>query len=222
MAHRVMIFYDLENFKQGLAHRDKHRKYDYGKLQYLIIKLLKEILPASDVKEYTLVRAYAYTGEYKEQLLKKIREDIERANDSDEKRKLERLLDKTSKRLDAQKSLLDKLRNFNFFELRTYPLKYSKGQIFQKGVDVQLAVDLVTHAFRENFDIAVICSGDIDLLESLKIVKSLGKIVVLMSHPKITAKNLRSEADFYIDMSKLSDRDLDKISFGEGEAGKNG
>jgi len=123
------------------------------------------------------------------------------------------LLEKTKRRFEAQKSLLDKLRSFNFLELRTYPLKYSKGQIFQKGVDVQLAVDLVTHAFRDNFDIAVVCSGDIDLLESLKIVKSLGKIVVLMSHPRITAKALKHEADFYIDMSKLRDEDLDRVSF---------
>ena len=211
---RVMIFYDLENFKQGLAHRDPHRKYDYGKLQYLIIDLLKEILPASDDRGYTLVRAYAYTGEYTDQLLKKIKEDIEKKKREEEKSKLERLLEKTRRKFDAQKSLLYKLRSFNFLELRTYPLKYSNGQIFQKGVDVQLAVDLVSHAFRDNFDIAVVCSGDIDLLESLKIVKSLGKIIVLMSHPKITAKNLRFEADFYIDMSKLSDMDLNKISFG--------
>ncbi len=211
-----MIFYDLENFKQGLAHRDRNRKYDYGKMQYLIIDLLRKVMPASDVKEYMLVRAYAYTGEYTEQLLKKIKEDLERTKLENEKKKLERLLQKTKKRLEAQRSLLEKLRNFNFFELRTYPLKYSKGQIFQKGVDVQLAVDLVSHAFRNNFDIAVVCSGDIDLLESLKIVKRLGKIVVLVSHHKITAKALRAEADFYMDMSKLTDVDLERISFGGG------
>ncbi len=216
MVHRVMIFYDLENFKQGLAHRDRNRKYDYGKMQYLIIDLLRKVMPASDVKEYMLVRAYAYTGEYTEQLLKKIKEDLERTKLENEKKKLERLLQKTKKRLEAQRSLLEKLRNFNFFELRTYPLKYSKGQIFQKGVDVQLAVDLVSHAFRNNFDIAVVCSGDIDLLESLKIVKRLGKIVVLVSHHKITAKALRAEADFYMDMSKLTDVDLERISFGGG------
>ncbi len=215
MVHRVMIFYDLENFKQGLAHRDRNRKYDFGKMQYLIIDLLRNILPASDVKEYTLVRAYAYTGEYTEQLLKRIKDDIEKAKNDEEKNDLQKLFEKTKNRTESQRNLLDKLRNFNFFELRTYPLKYSKGQIFQKGVDVQLAVDLVSHAFRDNFDIAVVCSGDIDLLESLKIVKSLGKIVVLMSHPKITAKALRAEADFYIDMSRLTDADLDRISFKE-------
>ena len=216
MVHRVMIFYDLENFKQGLTHRDRGRRYDYGKIQYLIIDLLKNVLPATDDRDYTLVRAYAYTGEYTEQLLRKIKEDVEKAKNPEERKLLEKLLERTKKRYEAQRSLLDKLRNFNFFELRTYPLKYSKGQIFQKGVDVQLAVDLVTHAFRDNFDIAVVCSGDIDLLESLKIVKSLGKIVVLMSHPKITAKALRAEADFYIDMSKLRDEDLDRVSFGGG------
>ena len=215
MAHRVMIFYDLENFKQGLIYRDRNRKYDYGKVQYLIFDLLKNLIPGRDDKEYILIRAYAYTGEYTEQLINKIQKDLEKAKrsgDNKKARELEKLLEKTKKRFKAQRNLLDKLSKFNFFELRTYPLKYSKGQIFQKGVDVQLAVDLVSHAFRNNFDVAVVCSGDIDLLESLKIVKSLGKTVVLMSHPKITAKALRKEADFYIDMNLLSDKDLDKIT----------
>ncbi|RLE45689.1 hypothetical protein DRJ22_03840 [Candidatus Woesearchaeota archaeon] len=96
--------------------------------------------------------------------------------------------------------------------MRTYPLKYENGRIFQKGVDVQIAVDFVAHAFRDNFDIAVICSGDINLLESLKIVKSLGKKVIVMSHPEVTAINMRKEADFYLDISRLKDEELDEFS----------
>ncbi len=216
MVQRVMIFYDLENFKQGLLKRDCERRYDYGKVQYLVLDLLKNLLPGRDDNEYMLIRVYAYTGEYTESLLRKIEKDYDESGDY----KLKKLLEKTRKRFEAQRRLLDRLGKFNFFELRTYPLKYSKGQIFQKGVDVQLAVDLVSHAFRDNFDIAVVCSGDIDLLESLKIVKSLGKTVVLMSHPLITARALRKEADFYIDMSKLSDMDLDKITFKNADGGR--
>ncbi len=211
MVSRVMIFYDLENFKQGLLRRDSNRVYDYGKLQYLILDLLKNLLKGRDDNEYILVRAYAYTGEYTDQMIKRIAEDFERKGEKE----IEKLLKKTQKRMKSQRHMLENISRFNFFEVRTYPLKYSKGQIFQKGIDVQLAVDLVTHAFRDNFDVAVVCSGDIDLLESLKIVKSLGKIVVVMSHPFITAKALRKEADFYIDMSKLRDEDLDKITFVE-------
>jgi len=211
VVSRVMIFYDLENFKQGLLRRDSNRVYDYGKLQYLILDLLKNLLKGRDDNEYILVRAYAYTGEYTDQMIKRIAEDFERKGEKE----IEKLLKKTQKRMKSQRHMLENISRFNFFEVRTYPLKYSKGQIFQKGIDVQLAVDLVTHAFRDNFDVAVVCSGDIDLLESLKIVKSLGKIVVVMSHPFITAKALRKEADFYIDMSKLRDEDLDKITFVE-------
>ena len=191
--------------------RDSNRVYDYGKLQYLILDLLKNLLKGRDDNEYILVRAYAYTGEYTDQMIKRIAEDFERKGEKE----IEKLLKKTQKRMKSQRHMLENISRFNFFEVRTYPLKYSKGQIFQKGIDVQLAVDLVTHAFRDNFDVAVVCSGDIDLLESLKIVKSLGKIVVVMSHPFITAKALRKEADFYIDMSKLRDEDLDKITFVE-------
>jgi uncharacterized LabA/DUF88 family protein len=211
LVSRVMIFYDLENFKQGLLRRDGKRKYDYGRVQYLILDMLRKIIKGRDDNEYILVRAYAYTGEYTDSMLKIIKDDFEKAGDE----KLRKLLEKTQRRMKSQRKMLDNISKFNFFEVRTYPLKYSKGQIFQKGIDVQLAVDLVTHAFRDNFDVAVVCSGDIDLLESLKIVKSLGKTVVLMSHPMITAKALRKEADFYIDMSKLRDEDLDKMAFKE-------
>ncbi len=211
MVSRVMIFYDLENFKQGLLRRDAIRKYDYGRVQYLILDMLRHIIKGRDDNEYILVRAYAYTGEYTDSMLKIIKDDFEKTGDEE----LRKLLEKTQKRMKSQRKMLDNISKFNFFEVRTYPLKYSKGQIFQKGIDVQLAVDLVTHAFRDNFDVAVICSGDIDLLESLKIVKGLGKTVVLMSHPLITAKALRKEADFYIDMSKLRDEDLDKMAFKE-------
>ena len=219
MVNRIMIFYDLENFKEGLKWRDRKRKYDYGKVQYLILDLVKNLLPAQGDDNYSLIQAYAYTGEYTESLIKRIKDDMQNARTEEERENLRKILNKTSQRLEAQKSLLEKLRKFHFFELRAYPLKYSNGQMSQKGIDVQLAVDLVTHAFMDNFDIAVVCSRDIDLLESLKIVKSLGKIVVLMSHPRITAKQLLEEADFYIDMSRLSDEDLDRISFG-GEDGR--
>ncbi|OYT64581.1 hypothetical protein B6U74_05230 [Candidatus Bathyarchaeota archaeon ex4484_205] len=225
MSQRVMIFYDLENFKMSLGHINRkmkqYRKYDYGKVQYLVIELLRKFLHIKELTPSSLIRAYAYTGEYTKEIVHRIEQEIkemecngEPPQNIEERRKL---YSKTKERFEAQKRFIKSIANYHFFELRTYPLKYRNGQIFQKGVDVQLAVDLVTHAFRDNFDIAVICSGDIDLLESLKIVKSLGKRVVVMSHPKQTARAIRKEADFYIDIGKLNEEDLNKIIFVEKE-----
>ena len=210
-----MVFYDFENFKQSLAKRDNHRYYDYSRVQNLIKDILKRQIPIKDIEDSFLVRAYVYTGEYTPEIMKRIKNDLQEAKqkkDEEEIKRKKALLEKTRKRAAGQKRFIKESSEYHFFELRTYPLKYRGGQIFQKGVDVQLAVDLVTHAFRNNFDIAVVCSGDIDLLESLKIVKSLGKIVVVMSHPKHTARGIRKEADFYIDMSKLNNEELGMIA----------
>lgn len=226
MKPRVMIFYDFENFKKSLSHRDRKKRYNYGKVQYLIIDLLRKFLHIEELNSSNLIRAYAYTGEYTKEIIQRMEREIEEMKKSGEApeiiKKKEEKLRKTERRYQAQRELIKTLAEYHFFELRTYPLKYDGKQIFQKGVDVQLAVDLVTHAFRDNFDIAVVCSGDIDLLESLKIVKSLGKKVVIMSNLKITAKGIRKESDFFIDINRLSDKDLEKIEFVEKVGNRDG
>ncbi len=199
-----MLFYDLENFKKSLNKRKKSF-YDIGKIQYRIIDFLKE--KAKINCDYdSLVRTYAYTGEFTKELVSKIKKDYEN-NIVEESFYLN-----VKKAYESQSRFFRITSKFNFFEMRTYPLKYENGKIFQKGVDVQIAVDLVTHAFRNNFDIAVLCSGDIDLLESLKIVKSLGKKVIVLSHYSLTSKSIMKEADFYIDISKFSDEEIDSFS----------
>lgn len=203
-----MLFYDLENFKKGLIFRDKNRFYEMGRVQYTIIKLLKNIIKI-DCNNSNLKRVYVYTGEYTKEILQKIKKEVKIQNIKDKK---EVFYNKTVRSFEGQQKFLKKAEKFNFFELRTYPLKYENGRVFQKGIDVQLAVDFVSHAYKDNFDIAVICSGDIDLLESLKLVKSLGKTVIVMSHLKLTAINIRKEADFFLDISKLKNEELDEFS----------
>lgn len=227
MHNRVMLFYDFENFKQSLILRDNRRLYDIGRAQFAIMKLLKNVVKL-DCDNSCLVRAYVYTGEYTPEIIRRIQneiEDKEKLLDALERNILclpqrsvmcddPEFLRKVKERYQSQQDLMKIVANFNFFEFKTCPLKYEEGRIFQKGVDVQLAVDLVSHAYKDNFDISVICSGDIDLLESLRLVKSLGKKVIVMSHPEVTAANIRKESDFFLDISKLTDLDLDEFTRG--------
>ncbi len=202
-----MLFYDLENFKKSLAARDSTKHYDVGKFQYLLISLLNK-LKITTCNNESLIRTYVYTGRYTQNLLKKIEKDIERTPEGEWKDKKQRLLEKCKRRYDGQQSFIETTKKFNFFELRTIPLKYEQGRVFQKGVDVQLAVDFVSHGYKNTFDIGVICSGDIDLLESIKTVKSLGKKVIIASHPELMSGQLRAESDFFINLSKLTDEDI--------------
>jgi len=195
---KLMIFIDLDNFRKGLFMKDKTRFYDFGKFPYFVIEFLNKELNINSCCKESLIRTYAYTGEYPVDLIRKIPDKIRREN--------------YRKRMWAQKNFFERIKDFNYFELKTLPLKYEDGKIFQKGVDVQMAVDLVYHAFSNNFDIAIICSGDIDLKEAVKLVKSYGKKVIIMSHKKLASKELIKEADVFINLERFKDAELDNFS----------
>jgi uncharacterized LabA/DUF88 family protein len=195
---KVMIFIDLDNFRQSLFLTDKKRFYDFGKFQYFIIKFLKEKLNYSSCNEESIVRTYAYTGEYNSSLIKKIKDNEK--------------IEEVKKKIETQKRFFEVTKNFNFFELKTTPLKYENERIVQKGIDVRIAVDLVYNALNDNFDIAIICSGDIDLIEAIKMAKNHGKRIIIASHPNISSKELQKEADFFINIEKLNDEELNDFS----------
>src|SRR3989344_3632593 len=194
---RLMIFLDLDNFRQSLFRRDKKRFFDFGIFQYFLIRLLNRDFNFTKCLDESLIRTYAYTGEFTQRLLKKINNEEE--------------IIKYRMRMEAQERFFDKIKGFNYFELKTLPLKYENGKLFQKGIDVQMGVDLVYHAFSNNFDVVVLCSGDIDLKEAISLVKKLGKKVIIMSHRKLASKEIVKEADLFINIEELTDEQLNEF-----------
>lgn len=195
---RLMVFLDLDNFKQSLFIRDKTRFYDFGKFQYFITRFLNKKLNFTKCLDESLIRVYAYTGEYAPHILRKIKD--------------KNIQEEYKNKMKTQQRFFHLVKKFNFFELKTLPLKYEKGRIFQKGIDVRIAVDLLYHAFNDNFDVVVICSGDIDLVEAIRLAKSLGKKVIIVSHKNLLSKDLEKEADFFIDISKFNEEQLNEFS----------
>jgi NYN domain len=55
--------------------------------------------------------------------------------------------------------------------------KKPSGDRKSKGVDIALATDMLTHAFQNHFDVAILLAGDADYGPLVARVKSLGKIV---------------------------------------------
>ena len=51
------------------------------------------------------------------------------------------------------------------------------GKYHEKGVDVQLAVDLLVGAYENTYDTAILLSSDTDLIPAIKKAKELGKAV---------------------------------------------
>ena len=60
------------------------------------------------------------------------------------------------------------------------PAKYWE----QKGVDVRLAIDMLSKAQRQEYDVAVLVSGDSDFVDLVKLVKESGKHVVNAHSPR--------------------------------------
>lgn len=61
--------------------------------------------------------------------------------------------------------------------------KRPNGIVVEKGVDVKLAVDLLSGAFRNEYDEAIIVSNDSDFVPAIIEVQKLGKKVSNVSFP---------------------------------------
>lgn len=74
------------------------------------------------------------------------------------------------------------------FVIRQGFLMNNDGKFHEKGVDVQLAVDLLVGAYENTYDTAILLSSDTDLIPAIKKVKELGKAVEYIGfahHPTI-------------------------------------
>lgn len=213
---RLMVFLDYDNFYHSIntvsTERGNYREIDTHRINVFVKEFLSRNLQYEDHK-LIHTRTYCYTGEYTENLLNKITRAIKKTRDEYLKTNLEQLLERTKNDVERQKKQFEWMETHYFFELRKKPLQFSpKKGIFQKGIDVQIAVDLVSNAFLGNYDIAVLFSGDIDLLESVKTVKNLGKHVIVFSHSDLMSRELNRESDLFVKLDGLDDDLLDKFT----------
>jgi uncharacterized LabA/DUF88 family protein len=67
---------------------------------------------------------------------------------------------------------------------------------YEKGTDVQLATDMITHSFKGNYDVAILVAGDNDYAGAVQAVKDNGKHVEVALFGKVgTSHQLRATAD---------------------------
>jgi len=64
------------------------------------------------------------------------------------------------------------------------------GGLVEKGVDVKLATDLLSGAFRDEFDEAILVSNDADFVSAIQQAQSLGKRVINVSFSKTKSYHL--------------------------------
>lgn len=78
-------------------------------------------------------------------------------------------------------------------ECRNCGAKHERLQ--EKGVDMRIGVDMLALASKNNYDVAVLVTGDGDLCEAVQAVKDLGKHVEVATFPIGRSDELAQVAD---------------------------
>lgn len=211
---RVLVLIDAKNFEQGIINlskkRNEFRFVDFHKIKNFILSYLQNN-PQYEKNNLSIVRVYFYTGEYTNSLI----ENIERHFEKDkENKRLRELLEYCKKKHKIQKNFVKFSKSYYFFELKLKPLQFNLSDyaVFQKGVDVQIASDLVDFTYKNIYDICVLLSGDVDLLESVKITKSTGKHVIIFGDSSVTAEEMKKYSDMFVDISRFTEEQLNKFT----------
>ena len=86
-----------------------------------------------------------------------------------------------------------------YSELRLGRLVYTNWPSvppFEKGIDVQLTTDMLTHSYKDNYDVAILVAGDSDFAPVLQAVKDNGEHVeVALFGRGGSSQQLRKVAD---------------------------
>ena len=104
-----------------------------------------------------------------------------------------------------QQQFFDYLRRVPKLEVKLGNLVYRdfpKLPPREKGIDVRLATDMLVHAFRGNYDTAILVSGDADFADALQAVKDLGRSVeIALFGTANSSRKLRDVADDVISLT---------------------
>ncbi len=103
-----------------------------------------------------------------------------------------------------------KKRFFNFLRklgitLRLKEIDFKKFNHSQKGVDIFLTADMISLAYEDAYDIAIILSGDGDYMALVDLVKSKGKKVWVVSFRSCLNPKLKDCADRVILIDDMND-----------------
>ena len=103
---------------------------------------------------------------------------------------------------EEQQKFLTSLHKISKLEVKLGIWKEQNGSIVEKGVDVMLATDLVLHAVKNNFDTAIIVSGDGDFFPAIETVKKEGKIVEVAAFESNISKEASESSNNVIKLKK--------------------
>ncbi|MSQ32754.1 MAG: NYN domain-containing protein [Dehalococcoidia bacterium] len=89
-----------------------------------------------------------------------------------------------------QQKFLTSLFDTPYLEVRLGTTRSREGVTVEKGVDVMLAVDLVSYGASHIYDTAIVVSGDADYAYAVQTVKNMGRLVELAAFESNASKDL--------------------------------
>lgn len=110
-----------------------------------------------------------------------------------------------------------KLKYLGFYvvskQLKIRKDKSGKSIFVEKGVDVALVTDMLSMAFRNAYDVAVLVSGDDDYIGAVEEIKRMGKRVEIASfeynlekNQRFISSDLKMSADKFTSLDEIKDK----------------
>ena len=90
--------------------------------------------------------------------------------------------------------------SYGGFKVRAFPLRAVAQTYVEKGVDMNVTLDMMLHASRKHVDTVVLVSGSSDYLPLLETVQDMGVRVEIAAFRESTSPRLIKAADHYIDL----------------------
>ena len=88
----------------------------------------------------------------------------------------------------------------------TKPLRKRNDGLIEKGIDIALAIDMLSLGFHKAYDVAILVSGDGDFIPAVKVIKSLGLRVEVAMFRNALNPDLKRIADRFIALDELADK----------------
>ncbi len=101
-----------------------------------------------------------------------------------------------------QERFLASLYDSPYMEVRLGVWRQRGGEMVEKGVDVMLATDLVVKALKDQYDTAVVVSGDGDFFPAYQAAKDAGKHVEVMAFESNLSPEAARAADLTVKVTK--------------------
>jgi uncharacterized LabA/DUF88 family protein len=103
--------------------------------------------------------------------------------------------DDYDKRVEPEQKLFKAIKSLPGYHVFLGEAVHSGGDIVQKGVDIHIAVDMLTHSFRGVIDRAILFAGDRDFAPLVSALVQQGVYVTVGYHPQSVAEELLDAAD---------------------------